>query len=195
MGTYYQWVADLDATEAEAPLLGQRVVADLVARGVLLPELSPAAALGGDGYPAGPAWAETVAAPASDEQPWGVEVRSGREVHDGGQFSVDSVTCPRCSAVRSFFGPPEQFGPTCMDEDGLSSFYGAATEWAEGGTADLECRECGSAGPVERWGAEGAALACLAFVFWDWGELRPETLHRIAEATGGHRIVTGPGKV
>ncbi|MFI6428042.1 hypothetical protein [Promicromonospora sp. NPDC050880] len=195
MGTYYQWVADLDATEAHAPLLGQRVVADLVARGVLLPDRSPNAALGADGYPAGPAWGQAVVASASGEQPWGLEVREGRALHDGSQFSVDAVTCPRCSAVRSFYGHPDVVGPTGMDEDGLDQFHEAANEWVEGGAADLECRECGAAEPVERWGADGAALACLAFVFWEWDELRPETLGWIAEATGGHRIVTGPGKV
>jgi hypothetical protein len=212
VGTYYEWVADLDATEAEAPELGRRVVEALVARGVILPELSPDAALGGDGHPAGPAWADTVEVSASGESPWGVEVRIGREVQDGGQMSVESVTCPRCSARREFYGPPEEFGPTCTDEDGLRWFYGAASAWGQAGAGsagetgpqtgpetgretDLECRACGVATPVDEWQAEGAALACLAFVFWGWDELRPEALRWVADATGGHRIASGSGKV
>jgi hypothetical protein len=195
VGTYYQWVADLDATEADAPDVGRRVVEALVARGVLLPELSPEAALGADGYPAGPAWADTVETSMSGEPPWGVEVRVGRGVQDGGQMDVESVTCPRCSATRSFYGPPEEFGPTCTDEEGLRWFYDAAATWGAGGDADLECRACGAASPVTEWRAEGAALACLGVVFWGWDELRPEALRWVAEATGGHRIVHGPGKV
>ncbi|MFD6142817.1 hypothetical protein [Promicromonospora sp. NPDC060271] len=198
MGTYYEWVADLDATEDDAPEVGRRVVEALVARGVILPELSPDAALGGDGHPAGPAWADTVEASASGESPWGVEVRVGRSVQDGGQFDVGSVTCPRCSATREFFGPPEEFGPTCSDEEGLGQFYAAAEAWSEGdadGGADLECRSCGVATPVVEWRAGGAALTCLAFVFWGWDELRPEALRWVAEATGGHRIASGSGKI
>lgn len=195
MGTYYEWVADLDATEADAPELGRRVVDALVARGVLLPELSPDAALGGVGHPAGPAWAQTVGRSVSGERPWGVEVRVGREVHAGGNAGVESVTCPLCSTVRTFYGPPEEFGPTCTDEDGLRWFDDAAAGWSAGDEADLECGTCGGAAPVTEWSAEGAALACLGFNFWSWDELRPEVFGWIAEATGGHRIVHGQGKV
>ena len=195
MGTYYEWVADLDVTEADAPEVGRRVVEALVARGVLLPELSPDAALGADGYPAGPAWVDTVETSASGESPWGVEVRVGREVQDGGQMGVESVTCPRCSATRGFYGPPEEFGPTCTDEEGLRWFYDAAATWSAGGDAALECRACGAATPVDEWQAEGVALACLSLVFWGWDELRPEALRWVAEATGGHRIANGHGKV
>lgn len=59
----------------------------------------------------------------------------------------------------------------------------------------LECRTCGAATPVTEWHAEGAALACLGFNFWGWDELRPEVIRWIAEATGGHRMVHGQGKV
>jgi hypothetical protein len=195
VGTYYEWVADLDATEGSAPALGRRVVDDLVARGVLLPELSPEAALGADGYPPGPAWAQTLERSVSGEPPWGVEVRVGREVHASGQGGVESVTCPRCSASRAFYGPPEEFGPTCTDEEGLRWFDTAAATWSAGRAAHLECRTCGLATPVDRWPAEGAALACLGFNFWGWDELRPAVLGWIAEATGGHRIANGRGKV
>ncbi|MEV0891034.1 hypothetical protein [Promicromonospora sp. NPDC050262] len=213
MGTYFEWVADLDATEADARELGQRVVDALVARGVLLPEVSQDAALGGVGHPPGPAWADTlavsVAGAVSGEAPWGMAVGVGREVYDGGRGGVDAVTCPRCSVRRSFFGPPEEFGPTCSDEDGLRWFYDAAAAWREGGVGggdgdgdgdgdgavDLVCRECGAASPVTQWSADDAALACLGFTFWSWGELRPEVTDWIAEATGGHRIVHGSGKV
>lgn len=195
MGTYFEWVADLDATEAEAPELGRRVVDALVARGVLLREVSGAAALGGVGHLPGPAWADTVATSVSGESPWGMEVGTGREVYDGGRGGVDAVTCPRCAVRRSFFGPPEEFGPTCSDEDGLSWYFDAATTWRDGGEADLECRTCGAASPVTEWSADDAALACLGFTFWSWDELRPEVCDWIAEATGGHRIAHGSGKV
>ncbi|MGW2091110.1 hypothetical protein [Promicromonospora sukumoe] len=205
MGTYFEWVADLDATEAEAPELGRRVVDALVARGVLLREMSPDAALGGVGYLPGPAWADTIAGSASGsgsgsssvsgEAPWGMAVTVGREVYDGGQGGVEAVTCPRCSVRRSYFGPPEEFGPTCSDEDGLRWFYDAAVTWRDGGAAELECRACGAAAPVAEWSADDAALACLGFTFWSWDELRPEAIGWIAEATGGHRIVRGSGKV
>ncbi|PUB26077.1 hypothetical protein C8K30_106165 [Promicromonospora sp. AC04] len=195
MGTYFEWVADLDATEAEAPELGRRVVDALVARGVLLPELSSDAALGGVGHPPGPAWADTVARSVSGEAPWGMQVGVGREVYDGGQGAVAAVTCPGCFVRRSFFGPPEEFGPTCSDEDGLRWFYDAAATWRSDGVADLECRTCGAAAPVTRWTADAAALACLGFTFWGWDELLPEVTEWIAAATGGHRIVRGSGKV
>lgn len=195
MGTYYEWVADLDATEADAAQLGRRVVEALVAREVLLPELSPDAALGADGHPAGPAWADTVERSASGEPPWGVEVRVGRDLHDGAQYSVDSVTCPRCSVRRGFYGPPEEFGPTCTDDDGLRWFYDAAAAWRDGGEADLECRACGAASPVTEWQIDGAALAHLGFVFWGWEELTADVPRWIAEVTGGHRVATGSGKV
>lgn len=195
MGTYYEWVVDLDATEADAPALGQRVVDTLVARGVLLPHLSPDAALGADGYPAGPEWAWSMERSASQERPWGMEVRVGRALHDGGQGGVDSVTCPLCSTRRGFYGPPEEFGPTCTDEDGLDWFHEAVATWSAGDAADLECRTCGGAAPVTDWSVEGAALACLGFNFWGWGELRPEMIRVIAEATGGHRTANGSGKV
>lgn len=199
MGTYYQWVADLDATDEEADALGQRVVDDLVRRGVVLPGLSSEAALGGQGHPVGPAWPETVEHPVpggvSGEPPWGLEVRLGREVHDGAQYSVEAVTCPRCSVRRPFYGPPDELGPTGTDEAGLRAFYEAAATWRDGGEADLACAACGTTAPVTRWQAEGAALASLVFVFWEWDELRPEVLRWIADATGGHRIVDGPGKV
>lgn len=219
VGTYFEWVADLDATEAGARDLGQRVVDALVARGVLLPEVSPAAALGGVGHPPGKAWADTlagsVAGSVSGEAPWGMSVGVGREVYDGGQGDVDTVTCPRCSVRRSFFGPPEEFGPTCSDEDGLRWFHDAAAAWRDGGvgdddgagygdgagngdgdgTTDLVCRECGAASPVTEWSANDAALACLGFTFWSWDELGPQVIDWIAEATGGHRVVHGSGKV
>ena len=195
MGTYYEWVADLDATEADAPELGRRVVEALVARKVLLPELSPDAALGADGYPPGPAWAETVEASASGESPWGVEVRVGREVHSGGQIGIDAVTCPRCSVRREFYGPPEEFGPTCTDDEGLRWFDDAAAVWRGGGEAGLECRTCGAVAPVTEWQADGAALAYLGFVFWGWDELRADVPRWIAEATSGHRVANGRGKI
>jgi hypothetical protein len=125
----------------------------------------------------------------------GMEVRVGRGLHDGGQGGVDSVTCPLCSTVRSFYGPPEEFGPTCTDEAGLRWFYDAAATWSSGDAADLECRACGAAAPVTEWQAEGAALTCLGLYFWGWDELRPEVIRWIAEATGGHRIAHGTGKV
>ena len=85
--------------------------------------------------------------------------------------------------------------PTCSDEDGLRWFYDAAATWRDGGAADLECRTCGAAAPVAGWSADDAALACLGFTFWAWDELRPEAIGWIIEATGGHRIVRGSGKV
>jgi hypothetical protein len=146
-----EWVADLDATESDAAELGRRAVDALVARNV--PEPSPDAALGGYGYPAGPAWADTVERSVSGERPWGVEVRIGRELHSGERTGVNSVTCPRCSTLRT----------------------------------------CGAAAPVAEWYADGAALACLGFVFWSWDELRAEVPRRIADVTGGHRVANGGG--
>ncbi|MDR7380691.1 hypothetical protein [Promicromonospora iranensis] len=45
------------------------------------------------------------------------------------------------------------------------------------------------------WSAGRAALVCLAFVFWGWGELRPDVPRWVADATGGHRLASGSGKV
>ena len=117
-------------------------------------------------------------APAPRSGKTEVEQRRARGARRGGRSTVP----PRSSA-------------RCTDEDGLDRFHDAAAAWTEGDAADLECRTCGGVAPVADWSAEGAALACLVFNFWGWDELRPEVIRVVAEATGGHRMASGSGKI
>jgi hypothetical protein len=181
MGTWFQWIADLDATDDEAPHLARTITARLAEQQIVLPDVVEGAAYSDAGHLPGPRWADAVAEP----EPWmphGMRIVAQREVFWGGQGGFEWAECPRCGHRTS------------ADAHRLLD---AVEPWLRGDPATHPCPGCGSAIPLTdwRWDEDYFAFATFGLWFWDWPELGPLVPGIVRDAVGNHRLVYGQGKL
>lgn len=198
MGDWFQIVADVEATEEEAPRLAESVVAWLVAEQIIQPGLSDRV-LGTVGYAPGPRYTEALGRDPADSYrvpglrytegtapppsmlgiaPNGVEVRVGRAVFSTSGSGVENITCPHCAAVA--------------DWDDVSETVGV---WFASGVGDHTCTACGRAAGLNEWRFEPPwAFGYLGLTFWNWLPLRRSFVTELG-ARLGHRVVVVADKL
>src|SRR6218665_3887985 len=114
MGDSFQTVADLDATDDEAPVLGASIAAWLEASGIVLPEQLDR--FGVERHrPPGPSWSRAVAGPGDDpmflDLAWnGLVVEAAHKVFGLGQVE-GLIRCPSCA----FEIDPEVWGEAASE--------------------------------------------------------------------------------
>lgn len=195
MGDYFQTVVDRDVTEADAASLAARVVAWLVAEGVIGPDRTEPGFGSGPGHPPGPRMAAVVDSRGWSE-PWqggAVDVVTGRTVFDAGQGAdPSSAECPRCERSTEFHDEDWDEIPGAWDP-----FAAAIHAWEAGGEAPVPCAHCGTASPLAEWtGMEDCfAFGCLGLTFWGWPELTPAFLTALDRRLDGHRTALVSGKL
>ncbi|GAB3842356.1 hypothetical protein ACFPIJ_42880 [Dactylosporangium cerinum] len=186
MGDWFQTIADLDATSAEAPGLAGGLVAWLVADGIVSAERTDCVFGADEGHPPGPRYTEAFDGPdcvVLTLRTNGLHAWSGRTVVHPGQGSVE-VGCPRCDTVEPF------------DEPLGAAFFEAIDAWYAQRPSDTACRHCSRTIAVNEWRwPDGAwAFANLGLTFWNWPPLSDDFVAGIGSRLG-HRIRLVAGKL
>ncbi|MFI6768235.1 hypothetical protein [Streptomyces sp. NPDC050355] len=195
MGDYFQTIVDVDATAEDAARLGAKVVAWLVAEGIVEAEPSNCVLDGdGRGHAAGPRYGTAVHDDTYENG--GLYVHVGRTMFDSGQGHPEAVTCPHCSARTELTLADQPWEP---DDEAWEPFRGAIRGWDEGDAeaTKVGCRSCGRAAPVDRWRWKDDffAFGHLGFTFWNWTNLRDAFVAEFSPRLGGHRTVELGGKL
>jgi hypothetical protein len=180
MADWNHWIADLEATPAQAPVLADRVLDRLVDQGIVRAERTGCVL--GDvegGHAPGPAFAKAVTKAGiglMDQWANGLEIDVGRTVFYGEVQAGDRVTCPRCG-IR----PP------------VDVLLPVVEEWADGGPYAPMCPGCRRPVGLNDW-RWPVPWACAEFGlrFWNWPPLAPAFRARLAGLLG-HRTVEGGG--
>lgn len=179
MGDWFQILADIDATEAQAPDLAAKTVDWLVSAQIIVADRT-ACILGTDlGHAPGPRFADAVTNPAFPcVATRGVEIRTGRSVFHGGQSGIDRISCPNCRAVT----------PTAEMIDSVGG-------WFDTGLTEHPCSACGAVAELNDWRWEPRwAFGYFGLRFWNWPELSRRFVDELA-ARLGHRIVVVADKL
>lgn len=177
MGDHFQTIADVDATAEDAEARAARVVAWLVAEGIVLPERTYEM-FGKPVYSPGPRWDEVTQWPCEGGCD-GLAVITGRTVFWGSLGSDMIPVCPHCSAA----------GTTAPWQEAMDAWHGT-------GAGDLRCPACGLLAPLPEWTWEDDcfAFAHLGFEIWNSAVLRPEFIAGFGRILGP-RIRTVAGKL
>ncbi|MEU0436225.1 hypothetical protein [Streptomyces sp. NPDC006290] len=191
MGSHFQTVVDLDATQADAQALAAGALDWLVKEGIVRAELTNCVLGAPLGHPPGPLWAKAVT--QEDWEPSdGLKIETGRTVFHGGQGDAMFAVCPHCASQV----------PLYTDEwdviEGAWEPFGKAIEtWHGAGRAAITCPRCHRAGDLTAWTWDDDyyAFGYLGFEFWDWPEFSPSFLERFRRALSGHRVVLVGGKL
>lgn len=180
MGDYFQVVAFPDVSATEAAELAETLVANLVARGVVLAEprrdeLAP-------GYPPGPRAHEHTEPDFGITRELlhnGLQVDTKRSVFHAGGNGIE-LTCGKCGLE---FEPDPTFGDRVQ-------------EWFDGDDdASLSCPSCGHRERLSSWdGPWPWAFGYLGLTFWNWPPLLPELIRSLEESIG-HRARVVHGKI
>ncbi|MBL0888307.1 hypothetical protein [Myceligenerans indicum] len=182
MGTWFQWIADVDASDGEAPVLAHEIVTRLVEKQIILPDVVAGAAFGDPGHEPGPEWAAAVNTPER-WTPDGVRIDATRTVFYGGQGGYDWAQCPRCDRM--------------IDGDLANGLLDGVEVWLSGDPSAHPCPGCGGDVPLPewRWDEDYFAFAALGLWFWDWPRLGPAVHECVRAVVGTHRLVYRAGKL
>lgn len=99
MGDYFQIIADVEATQAEAQALAESVVRWLAGDGIIMPTATDCVLGAESGYPPGPRYDVATTVPSAyllGLRANGLEVSTDRQVFHPGQGELAPVRCPRC---------------------------------------------------------------------------------------------------
>jgi hypothetical protein len=188
VGTYFQTIVDVECQdEAEARVLGRRLLDLLIERGIVAPERTTRAHVPEDGHPPGPRFVEALEEPLAqpDEELIRslvmnvVVVGTKRAVHHAGQFGVHLI----CSACG-------------LRQDASPDWGDAVGEWYDRrGPGLLMCPQCGTERGVTEWGYDPPyGFSALGVSFYNWPPLDPRFIEEIG-AFLGHRVLLVCGKV
>ena len=186
MGDWFETVVDPLVDAADAPAVADRVVAELIAAGLLKPVRTDCA-VAGLGYPPAPGVLDYLKAPDAQLmqlQANGLEVTVRRSVHVN--VDVKRIVCPGCGAATE-------------DLSGLA-WQDAVGEWYEGGQGAISCPVCLQQTSVAAWVHEPTCgFGNLAFTFWNWPPFEAaywtKTPLQVIEAVVGHPCVMVWGKL
>ncbi|MEU9705812.1 hypothetical protein [Streptomyces sp. NPDC047981] len=191
MGSYFQTVVDLDATQADAHALAGSGLDWLVTEGIVRAELTDCVLGAPSGHPPGPAWAMAVG--QEDWEPSdGLRIETSRTVFNCGQGEPMFAVCPYCAARVDFYTARLE-----EIEGAWEPFGEAISAWSDTGSAAVACLRCRRRGDltVWTWSDDYFAFGYLGFEFWDWPDFSPGFLEGLSRALGGHRTVLMEGKV
>jgi hypothetical protein len=195
VGDYFQVIADVDATEAEAPVLAESIVRWLAGKGVILNTATDCVLGAVYGYPPGPRFGAITAHPSTSFlslRTNGVEVSAGRQVFLNGQGELGAVVCPRCEQTIQLSDPA-----TGQSTGESERFTDALRAWDEGGPALVSCPRCARIVGFNdwRWVRERPfAVGFFGVTFWNWPELSARFIEQVADHLG-HRVVVTGGKL
>jgi hypothetical protein len=186
MGDWFETVVDPLVGPADAPVVADRVVAELIGAG-LLKSVRTTCALGGPGYPPAPGVLGYLKDPDPlliELQTNGLEVTARRSVHVN--LSVKRIVCPGCGAKTE-------------NLSGLG-WQDAVGEWYDGGEGVISCPACLQNASVAAWTHDPpCGFGNLAFTFWNWPPFEDaywiRTPLQFIEAVVGHRCVLIWGKL
>ena len=186
MGDWYETVVDPVVDANEAPVLAERVVAELVALGFVKPERTDCA-LRDAGYPPAEGLLQYLKAPddmVMHLRTNGLEVEARRSVHVTG--NLEWISCPAC-------GAPTKDLPRLRWQE-------AVGEWYEGGEGTLTCPACLREASVAAWVHEPTCgFGNLSFTFWNWPPFTAiywtKTPRQFIEAATGHGCALVSGKL
>lgn len=195
MGDYFQTIVDTEATEAEAPQLAERIVAWLVAEGMVEPDLVEGWTLGGPGRKALPGAVAAVEEKSTFDERWGgLEVVAGKRMaFDSGQATLpEAARCPQCREETEFVDEDWE-----EDAEAWQPFSEGLYEWQNGGEGAVACGHCDRETSVNRWlwSHESLVPGCLGFTFWSWPELTPSFREEFARRLGNHNTEYLQGKI
>jgi len=195
VGDHFQVVADVEASEAEAPALAEAIAYWLAGTGVIRTGAT-GCVLGADaGYPPGPNFRAVTTEPNEDFLTlWtnGVEVTAHRQVFHPGQGELGTVACPQCDQTVLLSDPA-----TGAVTDHWGPFGDALNTWYSGGSSLVRCSHCGRMIEFNDWlwiGGGPFALGFLGLIFWNWPKLSAEFVQQVADHLG-HRVVVTGGKL
>ncbi|WP_405687836.1 hypothetical protein [Streptomyces sp. NBC_00057] len=190
MGSHFQTVVDLDATQADAPTLATSGLDWLVKEGIVRAELTNCVLGVPLGHPPGPLWAKAVGQ-ADWEPSDGLKIETGRTVFHGGQGDAMFAVCPHCAGRVDLYTDEWD-----VIEAAWEPFGKAIETWHNTGGAAVTCPRCRRASDLTEWTWDDDyyAFGYLGFEFWDWPEFSPSFLERFARALGGHRMALVGGK-
>lgn len=188
MGDHFQTIVDVECQdEGEAQILGERLRAWLIERGVVAPEPTRREHVPEGSHEPGPRFGEALEEPigADDEEHtrrlWMnvVDVIARRMVHDPGQFDCELV----CAS--------------CGQRHAQSAEWGeAVAEWfEEQGPGLLACPRCGASRGIAEWEHDPpCGFSALGVSFWNWPPLHPRFVEEVG-ALLRHRVIVVTGKL
>lgn len=195
MGSSFEVIADVDATEAEAPALAASIVAWLVDEGIVVAQIDQCVGGSGTGHRPGPHYGNAVIDHDDLVQGLrinGLEVTTARSVFQPVQGALGPVVCPRCENMvvleESATGRPTAY---------WDRFSDALDSWCQGGSGKVQCVHCGGVIGFNDWrwiGRWPFAVGFLGFTFWNWPRLRDSFIAEIGERLD-HRVVVTQGKI
>ncbi|MEV6280728.1 hypothetical protein [Nocardia sp. NPDC051832] len=190
MGVYCERIIDLEATDADARPLADRVIDWLVTERVLTRELSGDRMYSDhatEGYVPGPHWHHITVEQWNTPGP--VAIALGRNAYAEGQGSdtPEYAKCPACSTNTVIIDyPAGQWEP---DRTRWQPFATAISAWHHTGTATAPCPACAATSTITAWQwSSDFTLSTLAFEFWNWPPLT-EAFQQELSARLGHPIV------
>jgi hypothetical protein len=194
VGDTFQIIADVDASESEAPALAASVVAWLHEAGIIAGEQADCVLGAAAGYPPGPDYAAAVTDP--DEllpglKVNGVEVTAARSAFLPAHGELGPVACPRCGAEVALQDPAG--APTAHWE----RFSAALGNWMAGQPTEVTCPYCLLHAGLNDWywGDDWpVAVGFLGVTFWNWPPLSRSFIARVQDHLG-HRVVVTRGKL
>jgi uncharacterized Zn-finger protein len=195
VGDFFQIVADVEASEAEAPALAASVVGWLGDSGIITGEQAGCVLGAAAGYPPGPGYAAAVTDP--DEllaglKVNGLQVSATRSVFVPGQAVIGPVTCPHCGRDVELQDPADGTPTTRW-----KLFSDALGNWMAAEPSGVTCPYCWQAAGLNDWywGVDWpVAVGFLGFTFWNWPPLSSSFIAQLQERLG-HRIVVTGGKL
>jgi endogenous inhibitor of DNA gyrase (YacG/DUF329 family) len=189
VGDTFQIIADVEASEATAPVLAASAAGWLRDSGVIAATRADCVPGPAPGYPPGPGYAAAVTDP--DEllpglKVNGVEVTAARSVFSPGQGEAGPVTCPRCGREVELRDPAH-----------WALFSGALGHWMAAEPSEVTCPHCQLHAGLNDWIWDGdwpVAVGFLGFTFWNWPPLSSSFIAQV-QAHLGHRVVVIRGKL
>jgi hypothetical protein len=189
-------LVDVEATADEAEQLSCAVLDRFRDVGLIAGTLTRECALGGEGYPPGPAIPDLYALEGDEGPFWqlitsGVEPRVGRDFNEWALGPVcEGFTCSTCRAEIEPFS----------DEMGDSVAKAVAAWIDQTGSILVTCPRCGSTRPITEWECKPPlGFGNLAFRFWNWPPLdlpswKLDIVAIVREVTG-HAMVRTHGHI
>jgi len=156
MGDWFQILVAPEVSAAQSKAEGVRMLAWLIAQGIVSPEKKDCVLGSPLGHPPGPNYVRATG--ESDPRflslrSSGLAIITAHTVFHSGQGGFKLV----CSNCRSKFDPPDRWGD-------------AVNEWFKGsGLGILKCTACGHERPIVEWQHDPPwAFGELGFEFWNW---------------------------